>query len=207
MKQNFGFVKSKIDGSEIIFGCSESQTMPLKYSYRNVLPDVIDQGIHPICVACSLSSYLNWKINLVDGRSNDNSIALFDIYNSKTTEGEGMTFKDAFRFLRKTGVSSNVGNVKIEKYGKVNKIEDLKYAIILNGPCFGALPVYNNDCEFWIKKPYQRLTGYHAISIVGYDEEGFIIRNSWGSKFCDGGYTKIKYSDFKIFLEVWTVID
>jgi C1A family cysteine protease len=49
--------------------------------------------------------------------------------------------------------------------------------------------------------------GYHAISIVGYDEEGFFIRNSWGSGFADRGYTHIKNNDMDKMLEMWTIID
>lgn len=206
-KKNYGFVKSVIDGSEIIFGSPAEETIPEKYSYREFLPNVIDQGALSICVPCSLSAYLNWKINIESGDVKDNSVQLFEIYKSRTNNGEGMTFKDAFKFLRHGGVSTNSGKVSIGTYGKINSINDLKSAIALNGPCFGALPVYNDRCEFWKKEGRDRLTGYHAISIVGYDEDGFIIRNSWGDKYCDNGYTKIKYDDFNKLIEIWTVID
>lgn len=206
-KKNYGFVKSVIDGSEIIFGCPAGETIPEKYSYREYLPNVIDQGNLSICVPCSLSAYLNWKMNIESGEVKDNSVHLFEIYKSRTNNGEGMTFKDAFKFLRHGGVSTNKGKVQIGTYGKINSINDLRHAIVLNGPCFGALPVYNDRCEFWNKGGKDRLVGYHAISIVGYDEDGFVIRNSWGDKYCDNGYTKIKYDDFDRLIEVWTVID
>ena len=51
------------------------------------------------------------------------------------------------------------------------------------------------------------LLGYHAISIVGYDENGFIIRNSWGKSFCDNGYTTLPYEEFNKLMEAWTIID
>ena len=206
-KKNYGFVPSVIDGSEIIFGCPIQETIPEKYCYMDILPNVIDQGALSICVPCSMSAYLNWKVNMESGESNDNSIELFEIYNSRSNKGEGMTFKDAFKFLRHGGVNSKVGKLMIGTYGKVNSIDDLKYAIALNGPCFGALPVYNDRCEFWEKRDRERLSGYHAISIVGYDEDGFIIRNSWGNNYCNDGYTKMKYDSFNKFIEVWTVID
>ena len=206
-KINYGFVPSVIDGSEIIFGCQQKETIPEKYCYKEFLPNVINQGKLSICVPCSLSSYLNWKINMKSGERKDNSIALFEIYNSRTNKGDGMTFKDAFKFLRHGGVNSKEGKILIGTYGKINTVDDLKYAIVLNGPCFGALPVYNNTCEFWNQRGKERLSGYHAISLVGYDEEGFIIRNSWGNEFCDNGYTKIKYNDFKKLIEIWTVIE
>lgn len=204
---NLGLIPSKIDGSEILFACPQGSILPEKYSYKNFLPQVINQGRLSICVPCSVSAYLNWKENTKNGSNNDNSVALFDIYKSRKNKGEGMTYKDAFRYLRHEGVESAAGKMMIETYGKVNNLKDLKFAIIANGPCFGALPVYSDDCDFWKQKSGQKFQGYHAISIIGYNEEGFIIRNSWGTTFCDNGNTIIKYDDFKLLLEIWTVID
>ncbi len=48
--------------------------------------------------------------------------------------------------------------------------------------------------------------GYHAISIVGYNKEGFIIRNSWGKTYGNGGYGIIKYDDMDKMLEMWTIL-
>lgn len=204
---NFGFEPSVIDGSEIIFGAPENLSLPERYTYRPYLPKVINQGELSICVPCSVSAYLNWKENLKEGSNKDNKIALMDIYSIKTNAGEGMTYKEAFKFLRHSGVNSNAGLMKIGHYGKVNSFLSLKYALLMNGPCFGALPVYSDDCDFWTKKPGYSLLGYHAISICGYDKEGFIIRNSWGQSFCDDGYTILPYEDFTKLLEIWTVID
>lgn len=204
---NFGFAPSKIDGSEILFTADEGCEIPSAYSYREYLPDVIDQGSLSICVPCTISSYLNWKENLTDGSNKDNSIDLFELYNKRANKCDGMTYKDALKILRKEGISCKSGKIGINMYGKVNTIDDLKFALVANGPCFGALPVYSGDCDFWHKKGGQRLKGYHAISLVGYDEEGIIIRNSWGKRFCDEGYTKIGYGYFEKILEIWTVID
>ena len=97
---NFGFVPSVLDGTEWIFGTPEGVTLPKKYNYRQYLPEVINQGELSICVPCSVSAYLNWKENLKDGSNKDNKVALMDIYDIKTTEGDGMTFKEALQFLR-----------------------------------------------------------------------------------------------------------
>jgi hypothetical protein len=201
-----GCIPSTMDGSEKIFGVSEEVTIPESYSYRDVLPDVLNQGSLSICVPCTVSSYLNWKENLKDGSNKDNKIVLNDIYKSRTNHGEGMTYKDALSFLRKKGVKSNSGTLTIDSYGLVNSPLLLKYALIMNGPCFGALPVYSNYCEFWLKRFNEPLQGYHAIAIVGYNEKGFIIRNSWGRSFCDKGYTILPYEDFNKLIEIWTVI-
>lgn len=203
----FGFIPSQMDGTEIIFGAPEKINLPSSYTYRPYLPTVINQGTLSICVPCSLSANLNWRENLKDGKPKDNRVALMDIYKSKTNDGEGMTFKCALHFLRHEGVRFNAGLIKINHYGRIMNFMSLKYALLMNGPCVGALPVYSDECDFWNKKPGQYLQGYHAISIVGYDEDGFIIRNSWGTEFCDDGYTKLDLEDFCKLLEVWTIID
>ena len=203
---NFGFVPTVLDGTEWVFSAPAEVKMPKKYSYRTYLPDVINQGSLSICVPCSCSAYLNWKVNLKDGINRDNKVALMDIYEIKTTEGDGMTYKEALHFLRHGSVKSNAGNLHINTYGRITNLISLKYALIMNGPCLGALPVYSDDCDFWNKKPGDSLLGYHAISIVGYDEEGFIIRNSWGKSFCDGGYTVLPYEEFTKLMEVWTIM-
>ena len=78
----------------------------------------------------------------------------------------------------------------------------------MNGPCVGGLPVFNSKSdEFWIKNPYTDFEGGHAISIVGYNDDGFIIRNSWGKSYGENGYYVINMSDFKYFTEIWTIFD
>ena len=204
----FGFSPSKIDGTEHIFGNGEPQTsIPNSYSYKKFLPGVLNQGQESICVPCSISAFLNWRENLSTGSKKDNKIDYHEIYGIKTTTGEGMTFKEAFRYLRHHGVSSKAGNLKIKEYALVRNMYDLKYALVMNGPCLGALPVYSNRYEFWNKYPGDGFYGYHAISIVGYNKDGFIIRNSWGTDFGNNGYTTLRYEDFGKLIEVWTIVE
>lgn len=203
----YGFTPSVIDGSERIFEGDEKIELPERYSYRAYLPEVLDQGRDSICVPCTVSAFLNWRENLKNGDTKDNDIALFDIYKSKTNLGEGMTYKEAFNYLKKNGVKSKAGILKIKAYGKVNSILALKYAIIMNGPCCGALPVYSEFEDFWIKRSGDNFLGGHAISIIGYDEDGFFIRNSWGDSFGDDGYTYIKNDEMNAMIEIWTIIE
>jgi len=202
----FGFKQSNIDGTEKIFSSSINTTLPSSYSYVKYLPNVWNQGDKPYCVPYSISTYLNWRENFKNSTKIDNKVNYSEIYKIKTTEGEGMTFKEAFSYLKHHGVSFEKGNMLINNYALVRNIMSLKYAIILNGPCFGALPVYNTNKEFWKSSNNDNFLGYHAISIVGYNEQGFIIRNSWGKSFGENGYTLIKYEDINKFIEIWTII-
>lgn len=206
--QQTGFKISKKNGTEYIFKAGgDETTLPVQYSYRKFLPEVINQGEDPICVPCTISAYLNWRENLNNGTKKDYEIDYQEIFDSRTSDGEGMTFKEAFRYLRHTGVSSKLGKLKIGTYAMVRSSMLLRFAILLNGPCMGALPMYNEKDEFWKQGSDDYLKGYHAVAIVGYDEDGFLIRNSWGRDYGDRGYAHIKEEDFKKFIELWTVSD
>jgi predicted alpha/beta hydrolase family esterase len=42
----------------------------------------------------------------------------------------------------------------------------------------------------------QPLSGGHAFAIVGYDEQGFWIQNSWGEDWGRGGFARVSYDDW-----------
>lgn len=204
---NYGFVPSKMDGTETKFKKIRDFEIPTEYSYKKYLPSVIDQGNKPICVPCSLSAYINWVINTDTGENKvDNEVDLQEIFDSSSVKSsEGMTFKDGLKFLKHEGVSTKEGVETIDRYATIGSMICLKQALILNGPCVGALPVYDSRVtEFW-DSAYGDYEGGHAVAIVGYNEDGFIIRNSWGRTYGDNGYSVIPYDDFNKFMEIWTI--
>lgn len=203
---NSGFVPSVIDGSEIIFEAPKNIGLPKQFSYMKYLPTVLNQGSKPICVPCSISAFLNWDLNTPTGSKKDNSVDILELFEKGDGQSDGMTFKSAFKVLRNEGVTTDKGTVKINRYAKVTAPITLKYALITNGPCVGALPVYNSmTTEFW-RGNSKYIEGYHAVAIIGYNEEGFIIRNSWGESYGEDGYYFLKNEDASKFLEVWTMI-
>ena len=207
---NYGFVPSKIDGTELLFKEEKGMKLPEKYSYKKFLPEVINQGNKPICVPCSVSAYINWNKNLDSGKNEfDNKVNLDQIFKSRTVGGDdGMSFKDAFKFLRHEGVDTIDGKYKIGRYAKIGSEIQLKQALVMNGPCVGGLPVYDDAAwEFWKKGNGDSFLGGHAVSIVGYNEKGFIIRNSWGRSYAEKGYVLLPYDDILSFTELWTIID
>lgn len=203
---NSGFVPSLLDGTEEIFNEPKNIGLPKQFSYLKYLPKVLNQGSNPICVPCSISAFLNWDLNLKDGNKVDNKINVFDIFENANGGNDGMSFKDALEYLVDKGTDSKQGKIKIARYAKVNSFMALKYAIFVNGPCVGGLPVYDSlRDKFWEGKT-KPTEGYHAVSIIGYDENGFIIRNSWGESYGEDGYEYIKNEDCSKFTEIWTMI-
>lgn len=200
----YGFVQSNLDGTEQKLQLDRNIKIPEEYSYMKNLPKVLDQGGEPICVPCSISSYINQRINIRNGAFQDNEVDIKTVFDEYGTD-QGMTFKDALHYLRHNGIKTNKGNFKISRYAMVGSIPILKQAIVMNGPCIGGLPVKDsNRDDFWNGYGFE---GGHAISIIGYDKDGFIIRNSWGNTYGYDGYSHLRYEDFNKFYEIWTLID
>ena len=203
-----GCMPSKLDGTEHKFEALPNMELPVAYTYEPFMIPVTNQGNESTCVCHSLSAHLNWNANIETGdNDHDNGVCIPCIYNIREDKTvEGMTIKEALHYAYKSGVPSENGNLKIRKYAMVGAIQTLKQALLMNGPCIGALRVFNYFDEFWKRNYYDEFLGGHAISIIGWNTEGFIIRNSWGRSWGDGGHTTIKYEDFRHFLELWTVI-
>jgi hypothetical protein len=49
-----------------------------------------------------------------------------------------------------------------------------------------------------------RADGGHAVALVGYTRDGFIVQNSWGPKWGAGGYALLPYEDYMLHAtDVW----
>jgi len=85
--------------------------------------------------------------------------------------------------------------------------------IAFNGPVLTRLDVDDSWMEATARKGvldvYRRETsnGGHAVALVGYSREGFIVRNSWGAGWGDGGFAYAK-DDYAMaaFTEAYGVV-
>ncbi len=92
---------------------------------------------------------------------------------------------------------------KINNYARITTPEGLKKALYELGPCYLGLPLYNFTERFYDSSIGNVVSGGHAVTAVGYNEEGFIILNSWGDKWADSGKSVLKYEDFNLIWEIW----
>ena len=207
MKRNYGFIPTLITDKTVRYQVPKPMNIPVKFSYRPFLSPITDQGSNPYCIPHSIATWLNWKMNTKKGLTIDNHIRYGDIYKGKKSMfGEGMTYQEAFDLLKTKGVKTDSGIVKIKDAGFISSHMLLKAALLANGPCFGALPVYDTEMqEFW-KKTRMKPEGWHSITIVGWNEKGYIIRNSWGTGYADCGYVLLPYEDISSFRELWTIL-
>jgi C1A family cysteine protease len=109
---------------------------------------------------------------------------------------------------------TNAAKYKIKSYASVlPELTQMKQAIVQKGPLLTGINVYENfetiDDKGIASSPSGALKGQHAIPILGYDELGFIIKNSWSIYWGKDGYCTIPYGVWpQITLgEVWSIID
>src|SRR3990172_4879975 len=141
---------------------------------------------------------------------------------------EGMYLRDAMDILLNQGIApefdfpyqgsiepesvprpaiDKMANYRIKEYARINAIQGLKEALLHFGPCIIAFPVYDNRPEFWRVKSSDVRNGGHAVAVVGYNAQGFIIRNSWGSSWNGDGHVLYPYTEWGVHWEVWSAMD
>ncbi len=92
-------------------------------------------------------------------------------------------------------------------------VTSMKRSLLLDHPLFvsaqthvGWINLYLPD-QTVINQPHGgKMLGGHAFVIVGYDERGWWIHNSWGQEWGDQGYALLPYEDFTVNAQdVWFV--
>jgi len=197
---------------------------PTTLDWRNTMFGVRDQGEQGSCAAMAGATMKDWQ-EVQDSGIIDYMSPQFIYNNREDLSDEGMVMRDLMAILLKKGTCQEklhpYGNLNtpsteayedakkylIKGYAQVETIEGLKQALYDNGPCILAVPVYNTGSRMWFQKEGNYFLGGHAMTIVGYNEEGFIVRNSWGDDWNDGGYTIFPYSDWGCQWEIWSTID
>jgi len=86
---------------------------------------------------------------------------------------------------------------KISAWASTTSKATIQNAIRQYGPVYAGFAVYTDFSSYsggYYEYKTGSLRGYHAICVVGYDDIGFKVKNSWGTGWGDKGYFKIKYS-------------
>lgn len=199
---------------------------PKEYDLRPHLPPVRNQGSRGTCAAftsCCIKEYQE----SIDHEEFEGYMSPDSVYFYRSNKpDEGMFCRDVMKILSKRGVAREIllpysdkeprslspevvkdaARFKIKSYAAIHTIEGAKKAIMRSGPLLVAFPYYENGrAEFW--QPKGTLAGGHAVACVGWLENGFIIRNSWGPDWNGDGYVIWEWKDFGMQWELWSTVD
>lgn len=185
-----------------------------------------DQGVINSCVAHTLSSMLE-KYNDTFSTGWIYGYRPIGYY-----QGEGMYPREALNTLLKKGAVQNkdfdynieipeakslvekqldtleglAKNVKITAYARLSSIEEIKSWIYVHNtavPISIATTNLSLDKNNIIQIPSQYPNAGHAILVIGWNETGLIIQNSWGEDWGDKGCAILPY-EYEIN-EAWGV--
>lgn len=199
---------------------------PETLDLRDDMFDVKDQGNYGTCSAMT-ASQMKENEEIIDVQLQEMLSPQY-VYNlRKNYPEEGMYSRDTMDILVKKGIVEERlypyaktfdpdipadllergQSYKCKGYAQITTVDGLKQALYENGVCYMAIPVYNFGARMWFQYPGQYLLGGHAISIVGYTLDSFIIRNSWGDDWNGNGHTLFPFTDWGLQWEVWTALD
>ena len=217
------------DPRDFIF--SSDEPAPSTLDYRGDMLPVRDQGKQGSCyafAAASMKEFQELKNYGCDFYMSPQFIynSRGNLYDDTPTNDGGMHSRDVMKILHKKGVCAESDypygkeidvlppedvakkalNHVIKEYARVQTVRELKQALYTNGPCLMTMPIYTMSTTTMWKGGTERLGG-HAMCVVGYTKKGFILRNSWGEKWGDKGYTIFPFEDWGSHSQVWTCVD
>ena len=203
-----------------------SSLVPPTLDLRDGLLPVRDQGKQGTCFACSCAAMKEYQDRQTEYLSPQFFYNLrSNILDTDPTNDEGMFPRDALRLLRQKGMCREVtfpyksmGDIppeaftealdhRIGSYVRIERPEELQASLFYHGPALICFPVYNTGMQMWRTNINGQYQGGHAMLVVGYDQDGFHLQNSWGSDWGNGGYTYYPLFDWTSHWECWSVVD
>jgi C1A family cysteine protease len=205
---------------------AESFSAPAAIDWRNNGGDyttsVKDQASCGSCVSFATIATIESRMNIACRNPNldpNYSEAFLFYCGCGNCCPSGWNFPPALDFCKNTGVALDSafpytpGNqpckagvtpsFKITSWASVLSIADRKNVIATKGPVVAGMEVFE-DFSYYHTGVYKHTSGasrgYHAVSVVGYDDnlQCWIVKNSWGPGWGDNGFFKIAYGQCKI---------
>lgn len=202
--------------SSVLSVMSPVTSLPSTLDLRTLLPPVKDQQSTGSCAAHAGSTVPEYHAAKFRGIKYPLSCQF--IYDCRTPDSPGMYLRNLCNILKHLGtapestypykntelrvnpckdVQDIARNFVGKIYMKVENSTECKQALFDYGPVIFGVYVYQFGKQIWNKpQPDSPPFGGHALAFVGYTEEGFIVRNSWGPSWNGDGYDIMKFSDF-----------
>lgn len=250
MKKRLGCFHSPVDQRDFVLRAPRRLFLPEQIDYENEMTPVEDQGSEGSCVGFASGAMKEWQ----EQKDWDQYINLSSRYiyeNAKIIDNfpdhrDGTDIRSAMKILLNKGVcteecwpyvprnagspcgnaESEASKYKIKTYTAIRGIQDMKSALVNNGPFVIGVVVFdtwfqstvrrNGEIPMPLPEEVERYNddpsefGGHAICVVGYDDRinRFKFKNSWGEDWGNHGYGTIPYDYLKDYgWDAWTTID
>jgi hypothetical protein len=194
--------------------------------------EILDQGQEGACTGFALAATINLLSQRSEGSLRASPRMLYEMAKLHDEwEGEnyeGSSVRGAIRGWHDNGVTSEGSwpfvmgkpgrlTIKRAKEGRSNTVgayyrvrpvvSDYHAALNEAGVIVVSAQVHSGWNNPRKKIPFRKRTeGGHAFAVVGYDEEGFWVQNSWGSSWGDGGFALWTYEDWaRNVMDAWVV--
>jgi len=197
--------------------------IPAQFDLRPLIPPPKNQGSAGSCLPHACSAILECHARRY--RNQTVTIGPQFIYDLRDNSGSGMTVNAAIRFITNAGsppetvypyrntnskarpckgAAEAATYYKAQGFWRVKTVTEAKQALLAFGPALISVPVYmtaykTQQTRLWRPNPKianEKIVG-HAMCIVGYDESGFVIRNSWGKYWNADGHVRMSFDDFE----------
>jgi hypothetical protein len=231
-ERKFTSLVSPYDVRDYKIACISTQEFPEEFVLDNVT--VKDQGGTGSCVAHACSSIVEYH-NKKQEKNDTVFSTEFIYGHRPTGYyiGEGMYVRDALKTLKRYGdvplsdlignneydvamknVNDNINDLKdkayphrISSYMNLRGMMDIKTALMKYGYVLSSMPwhanatlkngVYSHNTD--------EIIGYHAVVIYGWNANGWLVQNSWGENWGQGGRFIVPF-DFE-WTETWSITD
>lgn len=199
--------------------CLTEQPIPSTYLTSGM--KVLNQGSIGSCVAHACATAMGYGELKSKQPAHDYSRG-FIYGNRRATDyqGEGMYVRQALKQLNHCGdceytdfpynetyprvkaridadkdsLLAKAAPYKIINYFRCYEDKDVKLALLNQGAVVIAIPVYNTfAAECPLPSPQDTKRGHHAMCVVGWDETGWIIQNSWSKSWGKKGLLHLPY--------------
>jgi C1A family cysteine protease len=186
-----------------------------------------DQGLRSTCAAFA-GAFIKEMQEYKDCQFNGRMSPEFIYYHRENKPAHGMFGRNVFQILQRFGsvpediypyedtddalppskdIYDVAANYRIANFARVSTIDGLKRALLELGPAMMILPLCNARPRFWLADVGEQPIGGHAVVVIGYNEAGFILVNSWGPEWNDNGTIMFSYDDWNLHWECWVSID
>lgn len=218
-----GYIPSPIDDRDYTLEDVMESEVSLPEEYRTEgKVKIMNQFIYGSCVAHALSAAMQYGEHKAGFNITHDFSRGFIYANRKDTDyqGSGMVTREALKQLNHCGDclyetfpwNDNYKNVKklleknkekylkealpyvITNYFRCYTEEEVKKALINQGSvivCINIYPSFGGNAK--VPAEDEKSKGGHAMCLVGWDKDGWIIANSWGKIWGNKGYCHLPY--------------